>query len=235
MQLPLLDPRLVRLRSLLPRRVSRLIDIGTDHAYLPIHAVSDGQAETAIAVDCRTGPLERAARNIRRFGCLERITLILSDGLGDVNCRPEDWVVIAGMGGLEIADILRASHVPAGLSAMLQPMKSAEELRLSLPGLGYKLLDEQLAASRGRYYPILTVRRSGPSARGGFVKPPVPQSELAARIGPMLMQPGCRDAVTSDLWPAYCRLRGHQARHLYQKTLDALWLATARYYEEQSD
>lgn len=235
MQLPLLDPRLERLRGLLPPRLPRLIDVGTDHAYLPIHAVWAGQAETALALDCRPGPLGRAEQNIRRFGCSDRIALLHSNGLCGVACRPTDWVVIAGMGGLEMADILRAADLPDGLSAVLQPMKSAAELRLSLPGLGFALADEQLAASRGRYYPILTVRRAAGAAGGGLGQPSDLPSDLSARVGPLLMQPDRRDAVTAALWPGYCRIRGQQARQLYQKTQDALWLAAARYYEAQPD
>lgn len=38
----------------------RLADVGTDHGYVPIYLVERKHIPSAIAMDIRTGPLERA-------------------------------------------------------------------------------------------------------------------------------------------------------------------------------
>ena len=57
--------RLDVLLSLLPRGC-RLADIGCDHAYVPITAVSTGAASFAYASDVREGPLSHAKENVKK-------------------------------------------------------------------------------------------------------------------------------------------------------------------------
>ena len=80
---------------------SRVADVGTDHGYIPIYLVQTGIADRAIAMDVRSGPLERARAHVDRLppGCRERIETRLSDGLKALSPGEADTVVIAGMGG----------------------------------------------------------------------------------------------------------------------------------------
>ena len=68
----------------LVRPGSRVADIGTDHAYLPIELVKQGISPVAIAADVREGPLRMAQRNIERAGLGARIETVLSDGLTEI-------------------------------------------------------------------------------------------------------------------------------------------------------
>ena len=54
-----LSKRLETVASFVPKG-SNIADIGTDHGYVPIYLVREGQAEHAVAMDVRKGPLERA-------------------------------------------------------------------------------------------------------------------------------------------------------------------------------
>ena len=45
---------------------SRVADVGTDHGYIPIYLVQTGIADRAIAMDVRSGPLERARAHVDR-------------------------------------------------------------------------------------------------------------------------------------------------------------------------
>lgn len=158
-QLPKLDDRLARVLQLMPHQIGKLIDVGTDHGLLLLHALREKQVDQIVAMDLRDQPLERARKNLTRFGLSERAVFLLRDGLGDEMAGPGDVIVIAGMGGLEIRDILsEATGVRAGALAILQPMKSTKELRLALPGIGWTVVSEQLASSRGRYYPLIIAR-----------------------------------------------------------------------------
>ena len=81
-------------------------DIGTDHGYLPIYLVQEGIAPSAIAMDLRKGPLEKAKKHICD-NCLEdRIQTRLSDGLEKLSKNEADIITICGMGGRLIADIV---------------------------------------------------------------------------------------------------------------------------------
>ena len=46
---------------------SRLADIGTDHAYIPIYLLEKGTVTEAFAMDVNPGPLRRAEENIRDY------------------------------------------------------------------------------------------------------------------------------------------------------------------------
>lgn len=61
--------------------VPLLIDVGTDHAYLPIRAVSENICKKAVAIDNKKGPLEIAKDNIRKADLSDVIFPLLSEGL----------------------------------------------------------------------------------------------------------------------------------------------------------
>lgn len=47
---------------------SRVADIGTDHAYLPIELVKSGKIDYAVASDVAKGPLDNAKTDIMEAG-----------------------------------------------------------------------------------------------------------------------------------------------------------------------
>lgn len=129
-------------------------DVGTDHAYLPIWLLKSGKIPRAVAADINEGPLETAAKNARRYGVEDRLSLRLSDGLREISPEEAEEIVIAGMGG-EL--ILRMVQETPWLCfpdrrLVLQPMSSAEELRRGLVRLGFSVLEEQAVLDGGRPY-----------------------------------------------------------------------------------
>ena len=100
-----LSKRLETVASFVPKG-SNIADIGTDHGYVPIYLVREGQAEHAVAMDVRKGPLERARAHVAEAGLGSRIDVRLSDGLAGLKPGEADCVVIAGMGGELIIHIL---------------------------------------------------------------------------------------------------------------------------------
>lgn len=136
-----------------------LADIGTDHGYIPAAMLLEGRAERAIAADIGAGPLDRARITAEKYGLTERMELRLGDGLLVLAPDEADVIVIAGMGGDNISEILSAAPWSReGALLLLQPMSKAEVLRRWLPENGYIVLAEQLVQERGVLYPILTVR-----------------------------------------------------------------------------
>ena len=152
-----LDKRLSMVASMV-RRGSRVADIGTDHAYLPVHLVQAGISPGGIAADIRSGPLEAARRTVTEAGLTDAIALRLGDGLAPVAAEEADDIVIAGMGGETIVEILSAADwvKDARLQLVLQPMTRAEELRRWLMTNGFVINEERLVRDGHRLYPVMT-------------------------------------------------------------------------------
>lgn len=171
-----LQPRLRMIADLIPAGCRRVADVGTDHGYIPAELLLTGRVDVAIASDIGRAPLEHARRTALCYGLTGRMDLRLGDGLEAIRPGEVDAVVIAGMGGDNIVDILdRAPWTKEGLTLVLQPMSKAQVLRQWLPEHGYAIRLERLAADKGVLYPIMLVQ-GGPmppatpaQAWGGFL------------------------------------------------------------------
>ena len=150
-----LTPRLQLLADWVPQG-AKLADVGTDHAYLPVWLVLHGRVASAIASDLRKGPLERARETGRTYGA-ESIDFRLGNGLAFIRPEEADTIVIAGMGGENIASILAAAPWTADgqHTLLLSPHTKAEELRLFLMDHGYAIRREALVYDRGTIYPVM--------------------------------------------------------------------------------
>lgn len=151
-----LSPRL-RLAADLAPAGARLADVGTDHAYLPACLLLEGKIPFAIASDLRAGPLARARETAEAYGCGEKMDFRLCDGLSGIRPEEVDGVVIAGMGGETVADILAAAPWvrEKKLPLVLQPMSSMPELRRWLQGHGWSITQERLAREGETLYVVL--------------------------------------------------------------------------------
>lgn len=151
-----LNPRL-RLAASMVRPGAKFADIGTDHGYLPIALLQQGQVSSAIGADLREGPLAHARKNAAQHGVTDRISLRCCNGLTDIAPEEADDIVIAGMGGELIASILTAApwvKNPAK-RLILQAMSSAEELRRYLRREGFFVEREEAVADANRVYTVM--------------------------------------------------------------------------------
>lgn len=155
----MLSNRLASCAKCVPRG-SIVCDVGTDHALLPAYLVCTGICPRAIATDIRPGPLEAAQRTLRKYGVLDKVTLIECDGLTKVESDGLTHVIIAGLGGETITNILSACAWAPQKKWILQPMTRASVLRQWLAGQGYTW-QEQIAVEGERYYTILNITERG--------------------------------------------------------------------------
>ena len=157
-----MDKRLECIADLV-RPGSRLADIGTDHAYLPVALVGSGKCPSALACDVREGPLQNAKKAVEAAGLADRIECRLGDGLSVVGADEADEIVIAGMGGETIVAIMAAcpwSGEP-GRRYLLQPMTHAEDLRRHLFAAGFEI-GQELTVAVGRHtYLIIEAEAAG--------------------------------------------------------------------------
>lgn len=152
-----LSRRLAAIAALLPPD-GGMADVGTDHGHIPVHLLQSGFSGRVCATDIRPGPLD-AARQTAREAALERkIEFLLTDGLDGLDGTGIGSVVIAGMGGENIADILsRAPWTRENRLLVLQPMSKADVLRSFLSAHGYRVETERLVED-GPVYALLTAR-----------------------------------------------------------------------------
>ena len=153
-----LTPRLQLLADWVPQG-TRLADVGTDHAYLPVWLILHGRVSCAIASDLRKGPLERARLTGLTYGA-ENIEYRLCNGLAEIHSGEVDTVAIAGMGGETIASILSAAPwtKDGKHTLLLQPMTRSAQLRQFLMENGYVITREALVRDRGTIYPVMEVK-----------------------------------------------------------------------------
>lgn len=141
------------------RHGKKVADIGTDHAYLPAYLIENGICPSAIAADIGIGPLENAKKVVSTSPLLnEKIELRLSDGLEKVSSEEADDIVIAGMGGILISEILaKAPWVKSEEKRLiLQPMSHAEDVRRYLCENGFEIIKEK-ASTDGKHNYIIIV------------------------------------------------------------------------------
>jgi len=129
-------------------------DIGSDHAYLPVHLVRSGRCPRAIAADIGEGPLENARQAVLRAGLQDRIELRLSDGFSRFAADDASCWVMAGMGGTLMARLLDAAPwlCAPGTTVVAQPMRHAEDLREWLIQHGFRIETESACRDAGREY-----------------------------------------------------------------------------------
>lgn len=151
-----LSPRLSAVAELVPSG-ARVIDVGTDHAMLPVWLIQTGRAAHVWASDLRSGPLESADRLVRETQTGDRIDLRQTDGLAGFSRSDGDTVVIAGMGGETMISILSAAPwLHDGVLLILEPQSKQDLLRRWLAKNGFVIHRERLVKDAGRLYPILT-------------------------------------------------------------------------------
>mgnify|MGYP004518176945 FL=1 len=153
-----------RLRAIVEQvqPVESAIDVGCDHAQVGIWLARHGVVRHMTVSDVNEGPLRRAAEAVHAAGLSDQIRCVRCDGLDGI--PPQDAVIIAGMGGELIAEILRrAPWTKRARRLVLQPMTAREELRHFLLTNGYCIKKEALAQERDKLYAVLCVEGGEPA------------------------------------------------------------------------
>ena len=160
--MPALSKRLSLIASFVPQD-ALVCDIGTDHGYLAIALIESGKAKKVIAADIAEKPLANAVKNIEKAN-VTGISLRLCNGLSAIKPEETDTIIIAGMGGEVISDILEKGHnvaKSAKVSIILQPTTSPEHLRRFLYENGYEIIREEAVFENNKLYSVMLVKFTG--------------------------------------------------------------------------
>lgn len=129
-----------------------VLDIGTDHAYLPIYLYENNITKRVIGSDISKNALEYAKANLIKHGLENKIKLIVSDGFKNIN-ETFDIAIISGVGTETIKKILDYKKLPNKL--IISSHKNVLELRKYMQSIGYKIIDEKIVYENEKYYDLI--------------------------------------------------------------------------------
>lgn len=132
-------------------------DVGCDHAHVPIWLLKEGRIPSALAMDVIPGPLVKAGENLALYGEEDRVVLRLSDGLDAYRPGEAQCLIVTGMGGKIIRDILmrHPERTKDFREMVLSPQADQWLVREALRDLGYCIDREALVLEDGKYYPVI--------------------------------------------------------------------------------
>ncbi|HLS59592.1 MAG TPA: tRNA (adenine(22)-N(1))-methyltransferase TrmK [Virgibacillus sp.] len=160
-------------------------DIGSDHAYLPCYVCSNDRTVTAIAGEVNKGPYKSALATVRSYDLESHIKVKLGDGLDVIKNEQVVEVVLAGMGGALIKNILTngKEQLDPVNRIIAQPNIGEENVRQWFMRNDYILTDEKIIEENNLFYEIVVGEK-------GNKKSPY-QKEIEAKqlfFGPFLLR-----------------------------------------------
>lgn len=178
-----LGERLTRVASFVPNG-SKVCDVGSDHAYLPVYLIQKDQITCAIAGEVVEGPYLSAKQTVRDYRIENRIEVRLGDGLQILSKEDEvTAVTICGMGGDLISRILEAGYNGGHLNGrerlILQPNVAEHFVREWLMNHSYHIVEETVVEDNHRLYEIIVAEP---------VDKRVEYTELELKYGPILLK-----------------------------------------------
>lgn len=156
-----LSNRLMRVADFIPAQ-TRLLDVGSDHAYLPIYLASHQKIAYAIAGEVVKGPYESAKNNVALAALNSKISVRLASGLEAFDLSDDiGTITICGMGGRLILDILEKGldKLDSVSRLILQPNNRENELRQWLVEHHFSIVEEDIISENDKIYEILVVEK----------------------------------------------------------------------------
>lgn len=157
-----------------------IVDVGTDHGYLPLICFQSEIIKQSILCDVNKGPLDHAVQTFSDSPYKKYTSFRLGSGLEPIEVGEAELIFIAGMGGGLIRHLL-ANDLDKTLSFsyyILQPMTEQSELRAWLLDHDFNILWDGFMQESGKHYEIMVV--SSPDVKGPSHRPiiDIPSSDL---------------------------------------------------------
>ena len=150
-----LSKRLEKIIELLDK-CDTIADIGCDHAYVAIELAHNRVANNVIASDISKGAIDIANNNINiikeYIGMDCSIETRLGNGLNILSKNEADTIILSGMGGELICDILGDIDEYTFDSLILAPHSKLYELRNFLHSKKISIIKEDIIHEKKKYY-----------------------------------------------------------------------------------
>lgn len=156
----MLKKRLQLIHDIFDNEVS--VDIGADHGFLTIALLQSGKTNSAEIVEVNQGPYDNSLLNVKKHGYNNDVKLHLGDGLKPFSTPFSNnyGIIIAGMGGKLISDILFNNPEVLGEATLyLQPNNSERYLRQQLNSHGFLITKDLLVDDMGIIYTVLVAKK----------------------------------------------------------------------------
>ncbi len=150
-----LDERLSAVASLV--KGGSVADIGCDHGKLAYFLVSTDRAKKVVATDISEQSLKKARDLVLENGADELVDIRLGDGLAPIKSGEVDTVVIAGLGGDVISEIISRAHEDGKRfeGYILSPNTHPEKVRRTLMSVGQKIYFDSAVECAGKLYTVI--------------------------------------------------------------------------------
>lgn len=153
-------------------------DIGSDHMYLPAYLARRRLCPHVIATDKAAAPCAKGRAFLAGLGLDGQVEVRRGDGLEVLTAGEVATIIVTGMGGCLIRDILAARPriADSARRLVLSPQKDVDLLRYYLADSGWRIVDERLIYEAGIYYTVIAAEKGAMSLTAD-----------EARFGPCLL------------------------------------------------
>lgn len=179
-------------------------DIGCDHGYCTRYMLKNNLCNTAVISDISEKCLDKARELLSAYIAEGKVEAVCCNGLSKIK-EDTEQVLIAGMGGEEIINILKNSFIP--LNFVFQPMKNVRLVREYLISCGAEITVDEYFESGGKFYSVIKGKREG--------KTPT-YAEVNLLFGKNISCDGTRGYIAGELK----KKRGYLERNLSENTRD---------------
>ena len=154
----MVSKRIKLIASLLDKD-DKVLDVGTDHALLPIYLVKNKLVAKVDASDISSVVLSNAKKNVTKFKYENDINLYLSDGLKSIDIKKYNTLVIAGMGFHTIEDILKSNSLENINKLIIQTNNNYEDFRKFISTINFHIKKEVTIIDKKIAYIIFVLKQ----------------------------------------------------------------------------
>lgn len=137
-------------------------DVGCDHGYCTLYMLENNLCESAVISDISAKCLQKAESLLSGYIKSGKVTSVCCNGLENIDETCEQ-ILIAGMGGIEITNILKTAYIPR--SFILQPMNNVRLIREYLELKDAEVTVDEMFYADGKYYTVIKGRKRGVPCR----------------------------------------------------------------------
>ena len=154
-----LDQRLTAIANLVD--YGKVADVGCDHGKLGYYLVSTDRAREVIATDISAPSLAKAEELAKENGVSDIMSARLGDGLKCVDSEEVDTVIIAGLGGDVIANILSCAREDGKTFEhfVLSPNTHPEKVRREIIASRHTIVYDDVLECAGKIYTIIKTQK----------------------------------------------------------------------------
>ncbi len=136
----------------------RVLDVGTDHGLLPIMLVKEGITNNVVASDVNKEPLNAAIENIKENDLTDVIETKIMNGIEGIEDNEFDTIIIAGMGGITISEIIKAKEFDGRF--LIHSTTNLEEVRKTIQEIGFEITNEWVVFE-GKVHNVIIEAKKG--------------------------------------------------------------------------